>query len=417
MKTYAEVVKSDGKTVPKSVPIVVTAPISDTNTKQNPIKQNKMSEQPSKRMKIVDFNHCISVYCEKPVQSQFQEYIISLIEPYISNSYIPDFKRNVIQINTGSMENFNKAIDILRNNENVKKASMAYIATPMIFQPGEHSIRYHTKNQDEAIEKCKYIIERSHKQELVVNQMKLAYCRDTNLFKLRVSVGTMQEMKNLLNNGFEVYRTIDQIIKDHALDVSCNFSSSYTLEDIKAVVSKICNRAKVQYNEEKLDIIKKQSNTKTNDYYYIINYKLRNEEELQQFIKPVVSYTPSKFPEVKKFISTADYFKGYKQKVLNPNPTGNNINVQDEQIIKTAIAAVETRTSTLERKVDENTKEISEIKTLAKTIEERLTNIEMLLWSKQEENQQSLNPNDMDDNEDYEEDVEEDEVVQGKRVW
>ena len=283
---------------------------------------SNLVNRPNKRFNNTDYNFCVSVYCANVVNHQAQDYITDLVMPLMEHCYIPENKPNVIQIVTYSRDKFEKVLSILNERKTQKNSPMAYFASPMNFETAEHAVRYQ----------------------------------------------------------FTEYRTVDQIINDRKFDVSCNFSSAFTSQDIKEVVKKVCRRSNITYDENRLEIDRKVSPYRTNDHFFIVNYKVLNENELQNITKTVVCCCGSGNSKLtwKRFISTADYLKR-NNKGDNPNPLQQlNVNHTEFDInqLNRTITEIQANNKALEDSLSHSQSKISKILERLDSVEERLDDIE-----------------------------------------
>ncbi|EFC45461.1 predicted protein [Naegleria gruberi] len=209
---------------------------------------------------------------------------------------------------------------ILTNQEVIKEAPAKYFASPMNFNATEHAVKYYTKNQKEFMEKYRLII---NSNDIDIDQINVSLNYDSNKsisqYKLRVSLLTNTKINYLIQNKFETYRKIEEIINESSLDVSIVMSKNFTEEQVSESIKTIEQRSNITIKKENIKISKLLNNN------YIINIRLQSDDEVYRFTKVVFpKRDPIGIMHFIQFVSTAEYLtKKYK---VNKQPDSTSIN-------------------------------------------------------------------------------------------
>ena len=261
----------------------------------------------SKRQKTFDINNCISVYTSTFKVVDLCRYITKHVKNHHDRIVNPITKRNVIKILCSSQSDFEASYTTLKDQNVQNNAPVKYIVVPAGQAPTEHTVKFHSKNELEILKKLKFLIETN--PQLVITHMHLKQIKESKLHKLRVSVATQKEKETLTKNDFDVWQPIEQIIRDTRLEATCTFQDELTDEELKQLIYETATNAQVEFEDSRLQIIKKLSDKRINGHYYIVNYRCKNEKELEALTKETMVCAGAKGlkPVWRRFMSTAEY--------------------------------------------------------------------------------------------------------------
>lgn len=359
----------------KKKPLIVLA-----KNKKKSIKPI-MNTNPTKKFKTIDYSFCVSVYFDEKATLEKSDFINDLVKDNISHWYIPNNKKNVMQLVCDSREKYISTLATLKTQSNRDSCKFKYMATPMNFSPGEHTLKYHTASYEDVMKYIKHIIKHHWKRSKGISEINMSYDRLLRIFKLRIVVDSLEDKEFFLSKiGYEEYRSIDQIINESQFMCSCNFPGSFSNEEIKNAVKRIIEKNEGTFNERQLEILSKVSPYNNKENYFQAQYKATNHDELVKITKHPVGIISSltQIPIKRQLRSTVEYLTEKYKKQENREIEGTSYNIQFNNDFKT----IENNQKQIQQIIEDHNQKLetqsAEQKQIKQTINEHTQKLEDL---------------------------------------
>ncbi|KAF0983921.1 hypothetical protein FDP41_007836 [Naegleria fowleri] len=266
-----------------------------------PKKQRNMNH---KRPRTLNYNHSISLYFDHDVTESDLNDIINVTESR-AKVMVPSNRRNVIQVFTDNLEDYETCFDTL--HEDIYQKRFDCILSPSNFQASEHTLMCYTTNKAKHYKTITSLLDLIFHQGITYDQFNTTF-KDKQ-YKLRISLDNEEDKIAAMKlPGFEEFRSLEQIRNEMPDTLAeCNFGPNFSEGVIKTGVQQLAKRANVIIQDDMMQIVK-QTNQRIGTSFYICKVKLASKQDLRRFINTECAFkTKNGHPIAKRFISSIDY--------------------------------------------------------------------------------------------------------------